>query len=192
MSVNLVEKTQKNLGYPELQKIDPNTQAPKNEPTHGSFAQAAIPAVLTGLYKYAQTEDGAETILTVRSTDTWIEKIFTNDKETVIRKIADYSKETQSGIEEKLNDIAGEAIKIAKENMAEGAGIKEVKTFFNQQKDNILLHLVPALNMGTLLHDDTLDDSTNKMEGPVSSLIKNIGAAFASPVTAEEIEQKKM
>ena len=44
--------------------------------------------------------------------------------------------------------------------------------------------------MGALLHDETMDDNTNKMEGPVSTLIKNIGAAFTNPVTAEEIKQK--
>lgn len=192
MSVNLVEKTQQNLGYPELQKIDPNTQTPSDESSHGNFAQAAIPAVLTGLYQYAQKEAGAETILAIKNTDTWIEKIFTIGKETVIQKIADYSKQSETDIEEKLNSIAEEAIKLAKENMPEGAGVKEVKVFFNEQKDNILLYLVPALNMGTLMHDDTLDDNTNKMEGPVSSLIKNIGAAFSNPVTAEEIDQKKL
>jgi len=44
--------------------------------------------------------------------------------------------------------------------------------------------------MGVLLHDNTLDDNTNKMEGPVSSLINTIGNAFSKPVTEEEVTVK--
>ena len=45
-----------------------------------------------------------------------------------------------------------------------------------------------GLHMGELLHDNTLDDNTNKMEGPVSSLLKSIGSAFSTPVTGEDIK----
>jgi predicted ArsR family transcriptional regulator len=54
MSVNLLEKVQQNLGYAPLHKIDPNNAQEvtvHNEPQY-QFAQAAIPAVLTALYKY--------------------------------------------------------------------------------------------------------------------------------------------
>jgi hypothetical protein len=40
-----------------------------------------------------------------------------------------------------------------------------------------------------LLHDTTLDDKTNKMEGPISSLMQNIGSAFSQPVSDEEIKK---
>lgn len=66
MAVNLIESIQQGMGYPELQKIDPNTQQVKLESSsqgHGNLAQAAIPAVLTGLYKYGNTEMGSEHIL---------------------------------------------------------------------------------------------------------------------------------
>ena len=33
--------------------------------------------------------------------------------------------------------------------------------------------------MGNFIKDDTVDDSTNKMEGPVSNLIHNIGQIFS-------------
>jgi hypothetical protein len=39
-----------------------------------------------------------------------------------------------------------------------------------------------------MLHDNTLDDNTHKMEGPVSSLMQSIGTAFSTPFTAEEIK----
>ena len=78
---------------------------------------------------------------------------------------------------------------INKENLPAKAGIKDVKVFFNDQRNHLLLYLPAALNMGELLHDPTLDDNTNKMEGPVSNLIKNIGSTFSNPVTAEEIKK---
>jgi hypothetical protein len=65
-----------------------------------------------------------------------------------------------------------------------------VKLFFSNQRNNILLYLPAELKMGELLHNDTLDDNTNKMEGPVSSLMQSIGSAFSNPVTGEEIKDK--
>lgn len=193
MSVNLLETIQKKLGYPELQKIDPNTQQEKfdeTKPAPDTFSQAAIPAVLTGLYRYVQKDEGAEEILRVANSDMWITKIFETDKKAVVQAVSDYSNQSLGVTELQMNAIANEAIKVAKEELKENAGIKEVKIFFSDQKNNILLYLPPALNMGALLHDETMDDNTNKMEGPVSTLIKNIGAAFTNPVTAEEIKQK--
>lgn len=193
MSVNLLETIQKKLGYPELQKIDPNTQQEKfdeTKPAPDTFSQAAIPAVLTGLYRYVQKDEGAEEILRVANSDMWITKIFETDKKAVVQAVSDYSNQSLGVTELQMNAIANEAIKVVKEELKENAGIKEVKIFFSDQKNNILLYLPPALNMGALLHDETMDDNTNKMEGPVSTLIKNIGAAFTNPVTAEEIKQK--
>lgn len=81
-------------------------------------------------------------------------------------------------------------IRITKENLALDAGIREVKIFFKSQINNILLYLPPTLHIGELLHDNTLDDNTNKMEGPISSLINRIGDAFSTPVTEDEVNKK--
>lgn len=186
MSLNLLEAIQQNLGYPEIQKIDPNTQFISEH--EDKFSQAAIPAVLTGLYKYVQTDEGAAEILLVKNSDSWIDKIFDTESDAVVQKVSDYGNQADN-TEAKLNAIANEAVKLVKENLPEGAGIKEVKIFFSNQKNNILLHLPPALNLGSLLQDDTLDDNINKMEGPVSSLMQSIGNAFTNPVTAEEIKK---
>lgn len=194
MSINLLEEVQKNLGYPALQKIDPNTQqseegadiAPGNK-----FSQAAIPAVLTGLYRFAQDDEGAAALLQVSNSSNWVGKIFNDNKKEAIETISDYSKETGIDPVAKMNEIANEAIKILKENLPPEPGIKDVKIFFNHQKNNILQYLPANLNMGELLYDNTLDDNTNKMEGPISSLIQSIGAAFSSPVTGEEIKRQE-
>ena len=71
---------------------------------------------------------------------------------------------------------------VVKNILGADASIKEVKTYFSGQKNNILLYLPAVLNIGELLNDSTLDDKTNKMEGPLSSLMQNIGCLlYTSP-----------
>ncbi len=189
MSINLLETIQQNLAYPALQKIDPNTQQVVEDtttPDEDKFSQAAIPAVLTALYKYVQSDDGATDFLRGDSSTNWVSKIFLDNKKEVVQTISSYSKQSGEDPITKMNAIAGEAVKVVKENLSADAGVKEVKLFFSNQRNTILLYLPAALNMGELLHDNTLDDNTNKMEGPISSLMHSIGAAFSTPVTEEE------
>ena len=189
MSVNLLETIEKNSGYPPIQKIDPNTQKPKEHVD--KFNQAAIPAVLTGLYRYVQKDEGAEKILEVANSTMWVNRFFETEKDSVVRNIAAYGDRTYEETEMQMNAIANEAIRIVKQNLPANPGIRDVKDLMSNQKKDILLYLVPALNLGQLLHDETLDDTTNKMEGPVSSMMKNIGSAFTNPVTEEEINTRK-
>lgn len=189
MSVNLLQTVQQNLRYPALQKIDPNTQAvveDANTPNEHRFSQAAIPAVLSALYKYVQSDDGAANVLRGDNSTDWVSEIFHGNQQQALKTISSYSQQPGTVIKLKLNEIAEEAVHITKQSLPAAAGIKEVKSFFSSQRNTILLYLPAALNMGTLLDDDTLDDNTNKMEGPVSSLMHSIGAAFSTPVTKEE------
>ena len=83
MSVNLLEIVQQNLGYPALQKMDPNTLKVATEaetPDEDKFSQAAIPAVLTALCEFAQTDGGAADILRNDEGINWINKIFDDEK----------------------------------------------------------------------------------------------------------------
>lgn len=189
MAVNILEKIHQNLGYPTIQNIDTATQQVTGN--EEKFSQAAVPAVLTGLYRYAQKDEGAEEILQVVTSTAWLKKFFETDKEAVVNTIAEYSNRSFEQTETEMIAIANEAVKVTKENLGTDAGIKEVKALLLNQRDNILPHLLPVLNMGRYLNDDTLDDVTNKMEGPVSSMIKSIGSAFSNPVTGEEIEHKE-
>lgn len=191
MSINLLETVQQNLGYPALQKIDPNTQkvtADETTADEDKFSQAAIPAVLTGLYRYAQSDEGATELLNAGASVNWVRKIFDDNRKEAIQTISAYASQSNEEPVMKMNAIANEAVKVMKEILPPEAGIKEVKVFFGNQKNNILLYLPAALNMGELLHDSTLDDNTNKMEGPISSLMQSIGSAFSSPVTGEEVK----
>jgi lysozyme family protein len=88
-----------------------------------------------------------------------------------------------------MEAIATEAVKQSRTNLSAPANEKEVKAFLNDQKSTILLYLPAALNMGTLLNDNVLDDQTNKMQGPLSSLIQSIGNAFSGPVMDDDTKK---
>lgn len=191
MSINLIKAIQQNGSYPELKKIDPNVQhAEENNVGQDiDFSQAAIAAVLAGLYKYSQSDEGAAEILNADS-NVWVDKIFEADKIAAVEKVATYCNVSHINADAEMNSIATEAVKLVRENVATNEKIKDVKSFLLSQRTDILLYLPPELNMGQVLHDNTIDDNTNKMEGPISSLIKNIGDAFSNPVTDEEINNK--
>lgn len=192
MAINLIKTIQENLGYPALQKIDPNTDKPVYDdakPAH-QFSQAAISAIVTGFYKFVQADEGAQEFLTADMNTNWVSKIFSGNGSDVLQTVINYAGQTNEGTAEAMNRIATETVKVVKQNLPEHAGIKDVKTFFINQRNDILLYLPVELKMGELLHDNTLDDTTNKMEGPVSNLIKNIGNAFSNPVTGDEMKEQ--
>lgn len=198
MSINLIETVQQNLGYPPLQKIDPNTQetvatqqgsAINSIPLENKFSQAAIPAVLTALHNYVRTDEGAASFLKHEIHTNWLNEIFNKNKKEVMQAISSYTLQPNTDMDQEMNEIAKAAVGIVKKNLPEHPDLKDVKLFFSGQATDILLYLPASLHLGKLLGDDTLDDTTNKMEGPVSSLIQSIGSVFANPVTDNEIKK---
>ena len=117
-------------------------------------------------------------------------KIFYDKREDVIKSIAAYTGESEESLIQKMNIIANEAVSVSKLNLTNHADLKELKTFFSNQADNILLYLLPSLNIGDYLHDNTLDDRTHNMEGPISNLMHKLGSAFSNPVTEDEIKEQ--
>lgn len=192
--MNLLEKVQQNLGYPALQKIDLSTDKIIDDsatPDEDKFSQAAIPAVLTALYKYVLTDEGATEVLNGDNETKWIAKIFDEHKKDALEIISAYAKQSNENPLDKMRTIANEAIKITKESIGENGTIMDVKLFFKEQKNDILLYLLPTLKMGELLNDGTLDDNTNKMEGPISSLMHSLGNVFTNPNNEAELEKKQ-
>jgi hypothetical protein len=137
-----------------------------------------------------QSDEGATEFLHANDDINWIAKIFDDNRTEAVQTISAYAKQLNEDPAAKMNAIARKAVKVAKDNLPADAGIKEVKIFFSDQRNHILVYLPAELKMGELLHDNTLDDNTNKMEGPISSLIKSIGSAFSNPVTGDEMKEK--
>ncbi len=190
MSVNLIELIPQNLGYAPLKKIDPNTRDvvdSKKQPAEHTFAQAAIPAVLISLYNYSTTDEGAENILHGNISSDWTDIIFGDGKQEVINEIIAFSHDPAINVEEKLDAICNEAVRLVKENMPMEASITDVKKFLSGQRSKILPYLPESLHVGDALNNQLLDDNTHKMEGPISSFIRAIGNAFSEPVKDKEM-----
>lgn len=184
MSIHLLEKIQQNLGYPALKKIDPNIQDVALDPTmpsQASFAQAAIPAVLAALYKFLKTNEAANLLLQEDHTNSWMEIIFEDKKAELIKRIASYSTYTQEKAERKVDEIANEAVRLIKENIQLPDQKASIQNIISDDRNNILPYLPAVLNIGELLGDTTIDDKTNKMEGPISSLMHKIEKGFSKP-----------
>jgi hypothetical protein len=182
MATNIVDALQKNLGYPVLHKVDPNIQETKDKPAqsqHERLAQAAIPAVLTALYSLSRSEEGCTKIISRNPESDWLAVIFKGHEQEAVAKVAEYSGAGENEAEGHMENIADEAIKILREAAGKEPKAEKVKTYMNGQRHNILVHLPAAMQMGHILNDDSLDDRTNKMEGPVSSFMHKIENNFS-------------
>lgn len=186
MAENIVEQIQTNLGLAPLHKIDPNTQEVKHKdevPEAKTLDQAAIPAVLLGLYRYGGTEQGADEILHGHRSADWLSIFYDEKKDETVQKVAAYAHTTDEEATRKMETIAGEAVKIVKQQLAAGSGLTQVKDYVTQQRKNILVYLPAELQLGYLMNDNTLDDRTNKMEGPMSNSMHFIERLFSGSTT---------
>jgi hypothetical protein len=183
MALNIVEEIQKKLGIPGLQKIDPNTQEvkkPENITAQNFLWQAAIPAVLLGLYKFTGDKDGNAAIINGSLNSDLLAAIFGGNSQSAITQVAQYTGNTMDYASEKMELVAHQAISVIKENISGEKSDTAVRQFLIDQRNNILLYLPPELQIGTALGDNTSDDRTNKMEGPVSSYMHWIEKFFPS------------
>ncbi len=182
--MNLIETLTKHFGYDPLAMIDPNTQdivQKSGEEDLHRFSQAAIPVILVGLHRLLATDAGAETVLYPKTSTNWVSTIFGNDAPNVVDRVNAYSGFDQAGTEGKLNDIANKAASLIKEAAAPSEKPVDIKAVLESQIDNILTYLPPSLHLGDLLDENTLDDRTHKMQGPISSLMQAIGSGFSKP-----------
>ena len=190
VSVNLLEIIQSQLGYPELQKMDPNQQIEKTEtskPGEHEFSQAAIPSILTALYLFSLSDEGAEKIIHGTNNTLWTDVIFGNNEKEILQKIADYSCYSNEITKIKMDKIAVDAVNIIQKKLQPEATIEDVKNILADQNSNVLLYLPAELQLGEMLNKGTLDDPTNKMEGPISSIMHVIGNQFSDDGDKKEV-----
>ena len=193
--MNLPETLQQHFGFAPLKKIDPNTQEvikDSGKPDNDRLGQAAIPAVLTGLYKYSTQDEGAADILRGAYSTDWVEKVFGEHYDEVVDRVAAYAFTPAAETESVMNNIAIKAAEIATQQ-TEGKSnpVLAVKEFFVGQRKNILSYLPAAMQLGQLIDDDTVDDRTNKMQGPISSLMQKIGSGFTNVDLDEKQSHQK-
>ena len=180
MATNIIELIQQKLGYPELQKIDPNVQQVTDD-THSStqskLAQAAIPTVIAGIYKLSITSGGLDKIRLVKNEDDPLALLFAGKELEVVEKVAQYSGITEGEAESALTKISNTAFNFVQSENENDS--EKMKSYIAEQRHNTLIYLPASLGIGFLLEDDGLDDKTNKMEGPISNLMHKIEGKFA-------------
>jgi len=175
MVTNLVDAIQKNLGYPPLEKVDPNSQEIKGAKKMSSaqkLPQAAIPAVLAAMIKYSDGPDGIN-VLTLNENKNWLETFYSGKQQEAIKKVADYAGVNPDEAQRNMEDISNEALRLVKESV-KSADAEKLRSYMNSQRHTILSHLPAVLKIGDTLNEETFDDRTNKMEGPVSSFLHKI------------------
>lgn len=180
MALDLAKDIQKNLGYTEIQKIDPNTgNVPGEHQAFGnnSVAQAAIPAVLCGLYNYSQDSQSAWDILQKTPDENWLEMIFGKDTDELIQKIADYASDSFESCRIEIQHILKEAVRLVQFHANE-TDHRTVNALLVNQRTVFLQYLPPALHLGILLKNATMDDNTHKMAGPISGFMHNLEKQF--------------
>jgi len=181
MKVHLLQSLQQFFGYPELQKIDPNTQEMKDiaSPDYQyRFSQAVIPSVIVGLSKFLHTEQGWRLLQSGENYPNWGSRVFGRHNTELCKRIADYSDIRWEEVMHKVHEMLERAIW-----MVRNSGIKsaaDMKLFIEAERNYALTYLPAKINLGELLGDDSLDDGTHKMQGPLSNLMKSLGNSFDS------------
>jgi hypothetical protein len=182
MAKNIIEAVQEKLGYAPLQKVDPNQQDTNfgESSTSQKLAQAAIPAVLTAIYKLTRTDDGCNAILHATAGSDTLANIYHGKEHQAAAKVAQYAGVETNEALHQMKNVSEETTNILKEIAGKEEGPQKLKTYMNTQRHNILVYLPAKLDMGDLLDDETLDDRTNKMEGPVSSFMHKVENTLSS------------
>ena len=181
--MNLIDEVQKVSGQAPVQKIDPNSQEPNTEDRSQLtlLSQAAIPVILTGLYKYTRSEEHAENILRGNNSTntTWTDEIFGDQSDAIVTHVASYAHVSNDRAEAAMDDAAQGAMQVVKKGLGDKATAAQVAGFFKDNRNEILKHLPAALQLGYLINDNTIDDRTHKMEGPMSGIMHTFEKLFS-------------
>ena len=182
MSTNIIDAVTDKLGVHHIQKIDPNTQEvmhPEKGSSDEFFYQAAIPAVLTAIYRFTRVKDGNTELLFTDTSGKPLALIFGENKQMAIDKIVSYTGVTAEYAEARIRDIALACRDILKQQFPGKVSDADVRGYFTDQRNIILKSLPAGLKMGDIFNDDTVDDRTHKMEGPISDYLHWIEKFFS-------------
>jgi hypothetical protein len=177
--MNIIETIQKNLGFDNLKKIDPNTQETVGEDNalgNAAVAQAGIPAILLGIYN--KLEENPDLNALGAEKGNLLESIFGKSTEVVVQQVENYSKVRDKHIAQQLEHIASESLRVIKEGVGDKPDENHIRNFVAKNKPDTLLYLPPSLELGTILKNNNLDDRTGKMEGPVSTFMRKVEKTF--------------
>lgn len=191
MSINLIKALAQKQEMPDLPPVDPNTQdiSAASGTYTDKLVQAAIPVVLTGMYKYSRDIHQADQLIDESFGRQWQDKLFGESRELIIAEVASYAGVSRGEADAKLTEVYSQSVDVIKSNIS-SPDANAVAGLFTGQRNNILTHLPAAIGIGGYLNDDSLDDRTNKMHGPVSSFMHTVEKVFSSPENPEDLPGK--
>jgi hypothetical protein len=176
-----VNTIQEQMGFPPLQKIDANTGDVKDQHQEGRqrLGQAAIPAALAIVAKYAASGSGLQRLTMGQADTNWLKEILGTERHAIVRQVAEYAGADPATASRTIQ----EAIELA---VHHGAHLNEAnetspaqQTYYAGLLNEALTFLPAAVPIGKAMDDDTLDDQTHKMEGPFSSFAHSVENAFS-------------
>jgi hypothetical protein len=174
MNFNIVTAVQERMGFAPFERIDPNdTRNRKPLPgTSGYYEQSATLAVLAGLYRYGSDVEGA---LSQPDPDHLLTTILHGQETRISLALSRYWPHPYQETIPFMRKIAVTAVTVLQEQAA-GSDIQKILL---SQRHNILAYLPPDMQVGKALQDNSMDDRTNKMGGPVSDLVHFFEKVFA-------------
>lgn len=180
---NIIIAVTNKLGMDTFSKISPNIE---KETDHANkrkkeMEQALVTSVLAGLYKFGSTDKGALYLSNQPASENLLIDIFGEYKENIISALASYCHIHPADTDELMNKISQVAVHTLKEEA--GSDAVKIRSYLAGQRHHILVYLPPDLQVGSLIKDDTIDDNTNKMEGPISGLMHFFENLFAEKDT---------
>ena len=194
MAINVLEELRKNLSLLALKKVDPNTQAvniTSDEEKEHRLVQALVPTAVAGLYDCARSEEGLDFLASNNSTINWLEMFFDKNAPEVKERLSLYADNSSDAVQTHFNAIASEAVKIVRDAASLDDRRVSIREIMGKQREFFLPYLPAELKVGLLLEDPTLDDRTNKMEGPVSSLMHKIESIATGQESQEDANKKR-
>ena len=160
-------------------KIDPNTllslKTKKTILNLDRLRKLQYLLLFLGLLNYIDANELNASELDAETHDE-LDLIFAGKGSEVVSGVATYSGVNEEHTRHEMNFILKEAIRVIKEINANNSVPPHQFTVI--QKANAILYLPASIHAGLLLGNANMDDSTTKMEGPISSVLHNIEKRF--------------
>ena len=183
MTQSIVTALQEKMGFTAFEKIYPNLPQDRTDlklnPATNHYTQAATITVLAGIYQCGSSIDGAAQLLEDKQEADLLQTIFGDREKDIINAVSYYGDKNIETTTELMKKVANEAVGVIKDSVGENVTSEKVVSYVTSQRHNIFVYLPPDLQLGKLINDNSIDDVTNKMEGPVSSLMHFFENMFA-------------
>lgn len=186
MASSLITYLQEYMGTqlpkPDVRTHETNNPAPDQT---GKLMQSAMAAALVVLYKFSRSERGAEYLTNTNPEQIHLRDLTAGKELELAEHIANSSGADVKQSSAMTLAVVREALHFVRRELKDNFSSTNLQTYFGAQRQEILGHLPPELGLGEIMGDDTLDDRTNKMEGPVSGLAHAIQNMFSSSGTTK-------